>query len=550
MCCSNINRAMRFPVAHWPETVRTCRSRELMMPRTLGLEIEMPVAACDTGASHKVGHYFHALARSKQLRGEKAEILHLQQQAVAVCSPFCKSGLDNAFNNLESSIGPFAEEDPLDQLHKALCQELQDVARALAEEPQPAMVINFSEHPCVHVTDDFYYGMRTPKPSYDYIVRYRGWKHMAGVDAKAHNGPTTGATPAEAALGLNVLLAASACFIALYANSPFEAGSPTGLLENRLTIWPRMFASSRFACDLKLSQMPERPFLGWADYFHWMYGPGTCMMFLAPAGSADYKTSASMLQAEGDPSLLEFLQAPSWPGRVFQTGEPVRIRPDMRHLEFLQFSNALDCRLRFALHKDASLQTFLANLQTCLDQTPSEPEGQASAFWEHGEPPTQEQQFCEFFATQLQYVYLEGRAPGANLPDRELASLDDASVPASVASSASALQLGLCNRLEQARRLLARHPWRVLRQLREEAARHGLDAVCEGVRVDTLCHELLELAAEGLQPEQRWLLAYPRHVLQTRQSGATRALAAFERMSGSPQERLLRLVRERGLVPL
>lgn len=519
--------------------------------RSLGLEIEMPVATRTSGASHKVGPYFQALAARKRARGEQAQVLQLQGQDVAVCAPGCKSGLDNAFNNLESSMGPFKGERSLAVLHAQLQQELCDVAAALAAEPEPAIAINFAEHPCVHIDSDFYHHIRSPKPSYDYITRYRGWEHMAGVDAKAHNGPTTGVTPYEAVLGVNVLLAASPCFIALYANSPFEDGKPAKYLENRLTIWPRMFAPSRFECDRKLHQTPQRPFLGWADYFQWMYGPGTSMMFLAPPGGSDYKMSLDMVQTEGDPSLLEFLRAPSWTAHIFRNGEKVEIVPGLQHLEFLQFSNALDVRLRFGLDETLPpgvLAQFLEHLDACAPLAPETRDQQAALAWERGEFPQDEQGFDGFFAGLLRYAYLEGRAPGANLPDRELANLDHGEVPASVASSASALQLGLCNRLEDARRLLSRHPWRLLRELRLEAARCGLAAECRGVRVDRLCHELLELAAEGLEPDERWLLAYPRHVLATGKSGAIRAMAAYERMSGSREERLLRLVREREMV--
>lgn len=522
------------------------------MPRTLGIEIEMPVAAKRTGASRKVETYFDNLATIKQRQGLEAEVDFIDDQPVAVRTEQCVSGLDNAYNNLESAIGPFGGEDGLESLHSALHRELADVGEALEQEPNGgAVAVNFSEHPCVSINKEYYEWIRLPKPIYDYWIGFRGWEHMAGVDAKAHNGPTTGVSPHEAVLCLNVLLAASPCFIALYANSPFENARPTGYRENRLTIWPRMFATSRFTCDRKLHRMPPRPFWGWGDYFNWMFGPGTCMQFVAPlnnSGKVDYKTPKDLVIPENSPSLLEYLRAPSWPGRSMFGGGMVTLHPRLRQLEFLQYSQFLDARLRFALAEEAPLEEFLSKLENCRGRCLAACSKNRNDGWNHGCPSQEEVDFSEYFASRLKYAYIEGRAPGANLPDRELMGLDDAEVPASVATSASALQMGLLNQFEQAREVFSRHPWHCFLGLREEAVRHGMAAVFEGLRIDALCHELLELASDGLRPEDRWLLAYPRHVLRTGQSGADRALATYERMNGDSKERLLRLVRERAMV--
>lgn len=518
------------------------------MPRTLGIEIEMPVATKGTGKSHKVGPYFQAMAQCKRLRGLQADVHQLQSRPVAVLSNKCVSGLDNAYNNLESALGPYGGEDGLETLHQALQHELQDIAAALSQEPGGAFAVNFSEHPSVQITREYYEWIRPPKPIYDYWVDYRGWQHMAGVDAKAHNGPTTGVAPEEALLCLNVLLAASPCFIALYANSPFEAGQVTGFKENRLTLWPRMFATSRFACDRKLHQLPERPFLGWGDYFHWLFGPGTCMQFVVPPHDKDYKTPSLMLQPEGDPSLLDYLHARTWRARSCFGGEWVTLRPELRHLEFLQFSHFLDARVRFGLHEGASLEEFLARYDACRKACLNQCTRPGSSAWECGCPSSPERDFCDYFTSQLRYTYIEGRAPGANLPDKELAGLDDGHVPASVAVSASALQMGLANRLEAARKWLSQYPWQLLRSLREASLRQGLQAEEQGLKLANLCQELLDLAEDGLRPQDRWMLAYPRHVLRTGQSGADRALASYERLNGSSENRLLRLVREREMV--
>jgi len=143
---------------------------------------------------------------------------------------------------------------------------------------------------------------------------------------------------------------------------------------------------------------------------------------------------------------------------------------------------------------------------------------------------------------------VEGRVAGANQADTELAKLHDADVPASVVVSTSALQAGILSNLEAARLLLSSYSWDTLRGLRQEALRHGLQGAYGGLRADALCEALVELAHDGLKQSERWMLAYPRHVLRTGKNGAVRAVEAYERMTGDGRERLLRLVRNRALV--
>lgn len=509
----------------------------------LGVEIEMPVAALQSGASHKVGPYFAALAALKAGRGAAVELQRIGDCVVGLHSGCVVSGLDNAFNNLESAIGPLCGVGNLLQLQAMIRQELEDVSTALDQEPGGgAMVLNFSQHPDVRIDQAYYLDIRCPKGIYDYWVGYRGWSHHVGVDAKAHNGPTTGVEPREAVHCLNVILGAAPCFIALYANSPFEAGRLTGLAENRLTIWPRMFATSRFPGDRFLHRMPARPFRGWGDYFLWMFGPGTAMHFVSPLERVDYKKPGTMLLPEGDPPLLEFLAQRYWPARPLHGGVPVMVQPSLRHLEFQQFGNFLDARVRFGLGDIQFREPFLERLTACQDAD-ADP-----GHWPGECATPAENAFCELMAGHLLYSYIEGRAAGANQADRELLDLPDTDVAASVASSACAFQLGLCNNLERAHRLLAGVGWETLRGLRGEVVRHGLRAEWKGQRVTKLCATLLDLAAAGLSAAEQRLLAYPRHVLSKGQNGSDRAVAAFERLNGPPEERLHRLIQARRML--
>ena len=197
--------------------------------------------------------------------------------------------------------------------------------------------------------------------------------------------------------------------------------------------------------------------------------------------------------------------------------------PCMAHLDFLQFSQFLDCRIRFGLDVSRfAVQEFLDALDS----------GQALE---------------ELFAAKSHYCYIEGRAAGANFPDRELLGLDNADIARSVYISTSAIQCGLINNLDEAEHLMRRWPWQDLVALRDAAIRNGLQGEYNGRDVATFCAEVLDIAGKGLDRSEAWMLAYPEHVLRTGQNGADRALATYERLSGTPSERLTRLVQEREL---
>ncbi len=491
--------------------------------RSLGLEIEMPVACRDTGASHKVGPYFGNLAQRKADRGQEVRLEQCGGRDVAVHSGCIVSGVDNAFNNLESSIGPVCDAcDNLSELYAILRGELEDVSACLEQEG--AMVVNFSEHPDVRIDQDYYRWIRSPKPIYEYWVGYRGWNHMAGVDAKAHNGPTTGVDAADAVRACNILLAASPAFIALFANSPFEAGCRTGQSENRMTIWSRIFSTSRFACDRWLHRMPERPFAGLGDYFRWMFGPGTNMQFVTPNDVRDYKKPGGMLLVEGDPPLLEFLRGSEWQAKPLSGGDAVLVRPSMRHLEFQQFCHFLDARIRYAFSQDFPVAVFLEALDAG------------------------EERLTRLFQERTSYCYIEGRAAGANQPDKFLAALPDPRVAASTTISVSALQTGLLENPEAAWGMLSGFRWEDLRGLRQAAVEHGMRAEYNGLAIRNFCAAVLEAAGQGLNLEDTWMLGYPLHVLRTGENGADRAVKLHTSLPGDDAQRMAALVRERAMV--
>lgn len=491
---------------------------------SVGVEIEMPVADLKTGDSCRTVSFFEAVRRIKADRLERVESDVVDGQLIAICTDYGKTGMDNGFNNLESSLGPVATgERLLTGLHEVIVREMRDVQAALLEEN--ASVINFAEHPDTEITAEYYKKTRAPKRIYDYWTGYRNWDHPCGIDAKAHNGPTTGVDFHDAVEALNVILGLSPAFIAIYANSPFEAGRLTGLRENRLTIWPRMFSCSRFGCDLRLQQLPVAPFRSLKDYFLWMFGPGTSMQFVTSADSAAYKEPSSIVLVPGDPPLLEFLRKGACTGAVFDTREKVGIVPVMKHLELHQFAHFLDARIRYAL---ADPDLPVCGFMDALDGS--------------------DESLTEYFSRNTRYCYIEGRAPGANFPDAELAAEAAPDVVRSVIISPSALQNGLINNLREASALLSSYAWTDLAGLRSRAIRDGLDAAYGGIRVKDLCHRVMEVAAGGLPAEEHWMLAFPDFVLSKGKNGADRAVEAFEKQAGTAAQRLRRLVLDRRML--
>lgn len=498
-----------------------------MTSTSLGVELEMVVADRKDGASHAVGPFFSNLHAAKRARGESTHIKVAHDgRDIAVISALGCTSLDNAFNNVESSIGP-VRVGGLEALDAWIRAELKAVQAALAIEG--AMVLNFSEHPALAINDDVYQRIRAPKPIYDYWVHYRHWDHKAGIDAKAQNSPTTGVSAHDAILALNIVLAASPACIALFANSPFENGEYSGYRENRLTLWPRMFRHARFAADDRLHRLPGRAFADLRDYLEWMFGEGTSMQLASiqpdTRNDKNYKELTDPGCVEGNPSLLTFLRGECWPARRCRDGSRILLRPSIAHLASQQFAQFLDARIRFGFAGEPSLETFFAA-------------------WER--PCGLE----ELFQAHFDYCYIEGRAPGANFPDREILDTAGEEAAASVVIAPSALQAGLLRNLPAAQRRLARWPWQALPALREAAMRDGLAGRVGSLSVRALCDEVLDIAAQALSSNEVWMLAYPQHVLRSGRNGADRALAAYDALSGSPGERMQRLIKAREAVLL
>ncbi len=491
---------------------------------TYGVELEKTFSR-DDGEPYAVGEgYFKTLEALKKARGENAKVKSLGGRTVAVATERGEEGLDNGFNLGESATGPIREDEGgLAKLNEAITRELKDVHEALKAEG--AGVVNMSNHPMVEVNEEAYRRFVVPKPVYSYLVHGRHWDHMAGIDAKSQNSPSTGVSVRDAVPALNAVLAFGPAFIALYANSPFEAKKVSGMQESRMMIWERMFAGSISEGDRNLCRMPQAPFRNLREYFRWMFGPGTNMLFVIESSdSSAAKKSDRLIVIDGNPSILDFLKGKEWMGRVFGTEEHVRVVPRMAHLELHQFVQFAGARIRFGIHDTMTVGEFLEAMEGSGDEVET------------------------LFERCGKFFYIEGRDIGANFPDRSTYELPRGELVArSVVISPSALQAGLVRNAGKVNgSIAAKYRWADLRGLREEAVRKGLSADYQGVEVKRLCDMLLQAADEGLQEGERWMLAYPESVLSSGMNGADRALRSFERETGGTvAERIRRVVAQR-----
>lgn len=465
----------------------------------------MVVAHAATGRSLLVDRYFDALhdilRREPALSAADIQPVNLEGRCVALDTPLGQFGLDNGFNLLETSTRPVRRsEGGLNALARLVETGLGHVASALNADH--AVVLSASQHPDCPRDADWYARACVHRPIYRELVGYRGWKHWEGIDAKAQNGANVQVPVGAAVRALNVMLGLAAAHVALFANSPLESGRETGLKETRLTVWPRVFAGARFAGDAMLARVPPRPFVDLGDYFRWMFRPGTVSRSLPVGRCHDYKAMPTVL-LEGDPSLSAFLASPGWAGRRTDTGESVRLVPGSVHFEHSQIAQFMDARLRYQWQTLPALPELMAAWRRR--------DGLEALFEAHGAE-----------------VYIEGRCPGAGFPDTALLEEAGAAVARSMVMSPVALQWGLMQRLDEAERLVSGWGWQRLGRLRERAQRHAMD----DDEVAVLCGEVLTVAAEGLGSEERPLLDYAFHVLETRRCAADRLLDSWRSAPG------------------
>jgi len=464
---------------------------------TYGAEIEKPISDITTGQPRGLSQ--RTFARISEIF-DKSELDYSDIEpntVIAVEAPTIGHiGLDNGYNLQETSSKVTKS---LGDLENIIQTDLKTIQNVLAEEG--ATVINLSIHPLGKTDKETHRVFVAPKGVYKYIAK-RGWDHAAGIDAKAQNSPSTGVLPENAAKALTTIIGASAAFVGIFANSPFQEGKVSQFKESRLKMWDRFFKNSISEGDRVTAKFPDKPFNTLKDYFGWMYGEGTNIHFVMASGD-NYKTfGEAVILIDNNPSVLEYLSMKKANGKFLKSGDKVQIKPNLKHAEVLQFAQFASARIRW--HFDHS--------RVNVDQ-----------FLEAYENNRLEELFSKGAVSD---IYIEGRDPGANFPDSYLKTLNS-DIAWSTVTSPSALQAGIINNLNEAYSYISNFSWKHLDLLRESAIIKGLQGEVDGINVYEFAKKIFEIAGRGLSMPDHRMLAYPEHVLNTKQNGADRALEDF-----------------------
>ena len=499
---------------------------------TFGVEIEKPVSNKTTAQSHPVSQkFFKRLKNAADKRNVKPHYHFSDNKPKVilgvVSNDLGEQGLDNGFNLLESSLN---YQYSLSDLQKAVGIDLKSTQEALSSEG--ATITNMSIHPLCKRDMKTYRKMVAPKGIYKYIW-HRGWDHTAGIDARAQNSPTTGVSVYQAVDAVSVIIAAGAAFIALFANGPFEEGKKSIYKEARLNMWNKMMGHSKVKGDLMTTKFPPHRFKNLAQYFNWMFGKDTQIYFVLARNnnSSDYKNIGDkILIPKGNLSVLEYLSKKKWVSYWFKeidkkNPKEEMLTPSISDLEILQYTQFTGARIRFKLKNQNNfpIDDFL---KACKEESNKVED----IFDEFGE-----------------YFYIEGRDPGANFPDQEILGAGE-KIAKSVVISPSAIQAGLLNNLQGVSRYINQFPWSQLSNLREVAAKDGLQGKVVDLTIEEFTRNILDLASEGLNAEEQWMLAYPRWVLETKQNGADRAINFVRKHKKGSLNAIVDLVKQRKIV--
>ncbi len=502
--------------------------------KTYGAEIEKPLANIRDGLPHKASQeFFKRLQKSSEKR-KTFDHIHLSdvKEGVSigvVSKDLGEQGLDNAYNNQETSL-PY--QTSLAKLKKLMDLDLKTVQDALYDES--GTVINMAIHPLIKRDVKTYRNYVAPKGVYPYLW-HRGWDHTAGIDARAQNSPATGVRVWDAADAVSVIIGAGAAMIGLFANSPYEDIKRSPYKEARLTMWDRMMERSKVPGDRETAEFPPNRFRTLAEYFNWMFGGNTGIHFVLAEQKGfegNYKSMGDrMLLIDGNPSVLEFLSKKTWQASFFsEIGKKfnlkkVKVTPASSHMELMQFAQFAGARIRYGLkHQQFPVQDFVfackANNGDMVEK------------------------IFEKYAT---YTYIEGRDPGSNFPDREIANAGK-DIAGSVVIAPSAIQAGLLKNLKEAARFIDRFHWQELKLLREAAIKYGLQGKVGDHTVYDFTKKILEISAGGLPSKEYEYLRYPVWVLRTKKNGADRAIEFIEAQKQPLKKALQRLIHARNAI--
>jgi gamma-glutamylcysteine synthetase len=334
----------------------------------------------------------------------------------------------------------------------AQLEELIRTARA-ALNARGYALLGSAVHPRLHATPEDYYRFRSPRRSYDYVIRERGWHHWSIVNIASVQEIVDVAFD-DAPRAIRVLHRLAGLMNFLLRNDPDLLGDYDGQISVRPRAWREHIpASARFAGDAAKVGLPAREVTSWADYLALLWDSGP--LFLV--GTKDAGT-AYLPQHPSFFSYLQDVPADGWPAKTI-LGESLRVFPEIAHVIQTDWTYMGFARIRWKWREAADgVPDFLKA-------------------WHSG-------QVEAFLRANIEKVVIENRSTSAQPPGDTLVSL--------------ALVAGLLANLDEAQAFALSEPHPFWLSLLAASTTEPLRAEVAGHSIPVLARRMLDVASRGL----------------------------------------------------
>lgn len=309
-------------------------------------------------------------------------------------------------------------------------------------------------HPAVRPVPADYSAFKTPRPSYDYVVRERGWHHWSIVNVASVQ-EIVDVTFDEAPRALRVLHRLAGLMNFILRNDPDLFGDYGGRISVRPRAWrDHVPSTARFPADTGKVGVPAREIATWRDYLALLWEQAPMFLIGAKTGGAAWVPQ--------HPSFLDFLaEAPDrgWPARTL-TGEPLLVVPEYAHAEKTDWTYMGFARIRWKWGPSPE------GLPLLLEA------------WRAG-------RIEDYLQARLEKIVIENRSSSAQPPGETLVSV--------------ALVAGLLASLEEAEALVLAEPYDFWLAVLEASTTQPLDCRVSGRPIPELARRMLDVARCGLE---------------------------------------------------
>ena len=420
-----------------------------MAPSFVSTELELPVVRIADG-SPPLPLVFTALWKDLADRGWRAGDFCINRDHP------CEGPCISADQAMSTDTGPVIElvTSPSATVAGIATQmaALQSEARA-ALDRQGCAMLGSGVHPGLRPVPADYYRYRTPRPTYDYAVAHRGWRHWSIVD-KAAVQELVDVSFADAPRAVRLLHRLTGLMNFVLRNDPGLHGRGDQRLSVRSLAWKSHVPhAGPFAADARRVVVPEREITSWQNYVSLLWSSGP--MFLVGT-----KNDGQAYVPE-HPTFLEFLsRAPreGWAAKLLD-GTDTRIVPEPSHVAATDWSYMGFARIRWKWR-------------------PQPPDiAEIVEAWNRGH-------IEDLLERSLEKVVIENRGTSTQPPGEEMVSV--------------ALVAGLVANLDEATELTQSAPYSFWVRLLHESTRLPLDSVVDGRSVPNLARDVIAIAKRGL----------------------------------------------------